>query len=125
MHAVTHHEIPGAPGATVTAIDQPDPQAGNACHQYVIEHGRARTFLSFQHGPIGEHGRNGAPDVAVASVLLDRARAFAASWPGADNEAAVKGLEDYIAATTARTRARIAAGVEGTNAKTASEAAGV
>ena len=125
MHAVTHHEIPGAPGATVTAIDTPDPNAGNACHQYVIEHGRARAFLSFQHGPIGEHGRNGAPDVAVASVLLDRAEAFAASWPGGDNARAVEGLQMYIEAMTARTRARIAAGVEGTNAKTASEAAGV
>ena len=125
MRIVTHHVIPGAPGATVTAIDQPDPDAGNACHQYVIEHGRARTFLSFQHGPIGEHGRNGAPDVAVASVLLDRAEAFAASWPGADNARAAEGLRLYIEATTARTRKRVAAGVEGTNAKTASEAAGV
>jgi hypothetical protein len=115
---ITTHIVPGdAAAPLVLSIDSPDPNAGNAFHNYLIVHGRSRVLVPFQRGPIKEHGQNGVTEAALLAVLIDRLEAFNASWPGEDNAATLHHLRQALHHTTARTRARMAAGIEGTNAR--------
>ena len=74
--------------------------------------------VSFQNGPIKEFGVNGVTQEALLAIVIDRLRSFQ-SGPFAceDNAAALLHCiraKDHL---QARTKARIARGVEGTHVK--------
>jgi len=106
---------------TIRATDDPDPDAGNAHHQYEISVGRPdapplSTVIMFQHGPIKEAGVNGINEWALLAILLDRYRAFQTSkWACPENEATIEKLEGAMYQQVRRTLDRGKRNVEGTN----------
>lgn len=110
----------------VEAIDSPG--EGGACHRYVISGFTAAlnpsagdrysldVELLFQNGPIGEVGVNGITHEALLAVLIDRLRGFQAGpFACRENALALTKLEEAMHWLHARTRSRMARGVEGTH----------
>lgn len=132
MRTIEHHLIREAnTNRTVCCIDEPDPKAGGACHEYVLGVQLAEMrgadaervdhpllTLKFQHGPIKEVGDNGVADVQLYAVIIDRLRHFQAG-PFADkyNADSLRHLEAALDAQHQRTRDRVARGVEGLSRK--------
>lgn len=108
---------------SVHALDEPDPDAGGACHQYSIGLGGGDPdvvgpFLQFQHGPVKEKGVNGISQEALLAVVLDRLRHFQRSkWACRENALAITHLETSLMWLHKRTLDRVRRGVEGTNAE--------
>ncbi len=102
--------------------DERDPENGNASHAYrcgwTDEHGFEHvTEIFFQQGPIGEQGINGLSNEALLAIVIDRLRGFqSGKWPCRENAIALTKVEEAMHWLHARTRARMARGVEGTSA---------
>jgi hypothetical protein len=101
------------------AVDEPD--IGGASHKYEIWHwiaDRANVhlgILDFQKGPIIDGmGVNGITQEALLTVLIDRLNGFQSGrFASRHNEEALLHLKAALSALQARTRERIARGVEG------------
>ncbi|MGL5719900.1 MAG: hypothetical protein ACRCYP_03790 [Alphaproteobacteria bacterium] len=124
---VTDHKIGGIDNSLdVTVLDEPG--AGGACHEYVIsylsdpdEHGNCFGMqlckISFQNGPVKEHGVNGITQESLIAICIDRLRCFqAGEYACEDNQAALMNLELALELLQKRTRDRLSRGVEGTSA---------
>jgi len=103
-----------------------EPGEGNACHEYRIRPSVGRqddplfafAQISFQNGPILEHGVNGCTQEDLLSVVIDRLRSFqAGSFVCRDNAIALTKCEEALMWLENRTKARVKRGVEGTNVK--------
>lgn len=124
MREITTHKLAGLnDGLRVLALDAPG--AGGANHHYAIEptapppgDADALADIQFQNGPIAEAGVNGISNEALLAVVIDRLECFQKGDYACDeNASAVHHLEIALLYLQARTRERLARGVEGTSAK--------
>jgi hypothetical protein len=126
MREITDHKIAGL---TITVLDEPG--HGGASHQYQIAAlqpdgfvnlqaaGGGLTNISFQNGPIKEHGVNGITQEALLAIVLDRLRCFQAGpYACTENGEAALFVQAALETLQKRTAARLARGVEGTSAPT-------
>ncbi len=114
----------------IIVADQPG--AGGACHVYIVrgsnqlsnpsftaaaaaaQHGDA--LVMFQNGPIGDAGINGLTHEVLAAIVIDRLRSFQKGpYACTANEEALQCFVDGLTILKARTRERMARGVEGTH----------
>lgn len=73
-------------------------------------------FILFQNGPIAEVGVNGVTHEALLAILIDRLESFQAGpYASPYNQTALDSLKVAQEALLARTRHRMARGVEGTH----------
>ena len=118
MREIHDHKInPANDLIEITAIDLPG--AGGANHEYMIEVPEGLTCrISFQNGPIAENGVNGVTQEALLAIVADRLRSFQAG-PHAcpENSDALTHTIEALETLKARTKARMARGVEGTHKK--------
>ena len=116
MRTIESHKVnPANDTLTITIRDEPG--SGGACHDYEIAlPDGSGVRLGFQNGPIAEVGVNGITHEALLAILIDRMQSFQAGPYACDeNGAALNALEaaqDYL---HARTKNRMARGVEGTH----------
>lgn len=122
MRTITDHIAnPVNDRLEITVLDEPG--AGGANHEYRITatddgsgkpHAIADHHISFQNGPINEHGVNGVTQEVLLAVVIDRLRSFQAG-PFACNEngEALAHAEQALDWLKSRTKARMARGVEG------------
>jgi hypothetical protein len=105
---------------TVHVTDQPDPNAGGACHEYEVR-GRDGAILcriEFQRGPIGEAGVNGPQHTDLLAIIQHRLDCFQRGpFASPVNETTCAAVGAAIASEGTRTRRRALAGVEGTSRK--------
>ena len=108
---------------TVLAVD--GPTRGGACHVYEVravtpaEHpagGDLLATITFQQGPIKEHGVNGVQHVDLLAIIRDRLDFFQAGpFKSPGNEVTAGFVGAAIASEDNRTRRRVLAGTEGTS----------
>jgi len=119
----THHRIVHLTDhTTVVAVDNPDPNAGGACHAYHVlsKHGSILASIHFQYGPIGEVGVNGVQHADLLAIIRDRLDHFQrGSFASPTNEVTCGFVSAALASEETRTRRRALAGVEGTSQKAA------
>lgn len=111
-------DAPGSGGAhhfySITGFDTAKNPA-NAPDGYASSFGRLP--IIFQNGPIGEVGVNGVTHEALLAILIDRMQSFQAGpFSCRENALALTKLEEAQQWLQARTRGRMARGVEGTHA---------
>lgn len=122
MREITSHIVnPVNDRLRITVLDQPG--AGGANHEYRIEatgdgigkpHKIADHHISFQNGPINEHGVNGITQEVLLAIVADRLEAFQAGPFGClENLNALEHVRDAMTWLASRTKARMARGVEG------------
>ncbi len=117
IRTLTDHKLTGLNDALVIDVLD-EPGQGGACHRYLIHTNGpgAVCSISFQEGPIQEHGVNGVSQEALLAVLLDRLRGFQAGpYASNDNAMAALCMERALFWLQKRTRERMARGVEGTS----------
>lgn len=97
----------------ITVIDTPG--AGNASHEYQIDVPMGRRHqISFQNGPIDEHGINGITQEALLAIIADRLRSFQqGKFSCKENACALTHIEEAMHWLQQRTIARMRRGVEG------------
>lgn len=136
MRELTAHIVEGDSANHQLKIEVLDePGQGGACHLYrisgfntqtnpgdfyVAKYGAPQTeaVRLFQNGPIKEAGVNGTTHEAELAILIDRLECFQnGPYASSDNEFALLGLRNALYHLQARTRARMARGVEGTHEK--------
>lgn len=125
MHReITDHKVnPANDTLTVEAVDMPG--AGGASHVYRITFHNAESrqfnrhaFIEFQQGPINEYGVNGLTQEVLLAIVADRLRSFqAGQYACRENALALTKIEEAMHWLHARTRARMARGVEGTSSE--------
>jgi hypothetical protein len=98
-----------------------EPGQGGACHEYSVIH-KDKTLalefasVSFQKGPVQEHGVNGCFQEDLIAICIDRLRSFqAGDFACRENALALTKLEEALHWLNHRTRDRQHRGVEGTN----------
>ena len=99
-----------------------EPGQGGACHAYSIEvaekPGMLCGHINFQNGPVKEFGVNGCHQEDLIAIVLDRLQSFqSGDYACRENALAITKLEEAMHWLNHRTAARVARGVEGTNAK--------
>jgi len=104
-----------------------EPDEGGACHEYNICRAESLDdteviatnefgFVKFQKGPVKEVGVNGCYQEDLIAIVIDRLQGFqAGEFACSENEQALISLKKALSWLNARTRARAAQGVEGTN----------
>lgn len=110
------HVVEERDGVTITA-DERDLVNGNASHLYAVcaSDGRSDDFLSFQRGPVAEVGVNGVQNEHLLRIVIDRLEGFQSSrFACEENALALKSCVAALESLNARTAARKARGVEGT-----------
>ena len=124
MREITDHIInPVNDRLRITVIDEPG--AGGANHEYRIaatDDGSGKPYqiayhsISFQNGPINEHGVNGITQEVLLAIVADRLRSFQAGpFACRENALALTKIEEAQHWLQQRTLARMRRGVEGTN----------
>lgn len=128
MKEITTHHVNGLnESIRITVLDEPGP--GGACHLYRLELKSPATrkpdetginpnvTLRFQNGPIkGPEDFNGLTNEALLAVLIHRMNGFATGpFACVENTDALAYLNMAATALAARTKARLARGVEGSN----------
>lgn len=109
--------IPNHAPTNVAALDQRDPDAGNASHVYGVRYGDETLTVRFQHGPRNVAGSTpGVFDDDLLAIVQDRLEGFQ-SGPFAclENAAALRAVQEARAALADRVAARMAQGVLGEN----------
>lgn len=122
MRVVQGHRVnPANDKLLIEVHDQPG--AGGANHEYLIttppdKNGFGKAFqISFQNGPIEEHGVNGVTQEALLAIVIDRLRAFQAGpFSCRENALALTKIEEAQHWLLHRTRERMVRGVEGKTA---------
>ena len=110
----------------VFCLDDPDLDAGGACHRYAVVDAESITLkdpeglilvrLKFQHGPVHDKGVNGIQHIDLLTILEDRLRSFQlGDFASTLNEIALAGVQQAIAADRERTNRRSLSGTEGFN----------
>lgn len=116
MREITTHKVDGTESLMVLVIDEKG--HGNANHEYEI-FGPSEVkiaSISFQNGPIKEHGINGVSDEAILTILIDRLEGFqAGDYACEENAYTLATLRAGLDSMLERTRARVARGAEGTS----------
>lgn len=119
MRQITSHIVnPVNDKLAITVTDEPG--AGGANHEYRISWERGalggKCLISFQNGPIAEHGVNGITQEALLAIVADRLNSFQ-NGPFAcrENEVALEKVVEAMETLQMRTKARMARGVEGKN----------
>lgn len=133
MRKLTDHIVSGDQAVQLDIEVTDQPGQGGACHRYEITgfdtisnasskdfegyaHHFSRDVILFQNGPIKEFGVNGITQEALLAIVIDRLRGFQAGpFACEDNQKALEHCGEALYHLQARTRARIARGVEGTN----------
>lgn len=116
----THKVNPANDLLDLIVVDEPG--HGGACHEYRVEHSSSANVptmlnISFQNGPIAEHGVNGVTHEVLLAVLIDRLRSFQAGpFSCRENALALTKLEEAQLWLQHRTRDRMARNVEGKTA---------
>ncbi len=118
MRKLTDHIVnPANDRITINVMDEPGP--GGAHHHYAIDVDGSETAgvdLYFQNGAIAESGVNGLTHEVLLAIVIDRLRCFQAGpFTCRENALALTRLEEAQHWLHARTRARMARGVEGTH----------
>lgn len=124
MRTVTDHKVNGLNEALSIAV-MDEPGAGGANHAYEISwpadtsgHSQRTVRIGFQNGPIKEAGVNGISQEALLAIVIDRLRCFqAGAYRSNENEFALRHCESALSLLHARTKERLARGVEGTSRK--------
>lgn len=131
MRELTSHKVNGLNESLRIEV-RDEPGQGNACHEYAITYRDANGFdsspisenhgrnciISFQNGPIAEHGVNGISNEALLAIVEDRLLGFQ-SGPYAcrENAVALTKIQEAMMWLQKRTLDRVRRGVEGTSAK--------
>lgn len=124
MRTLTDHKVNGLNEALAIAV-MDEPGAGGANHAYEISwladpsgHSQRTVRIGFQNGPIKEAGVNGISQEALLAIVIDRLRCFQAGpYRSNENEFALRHCESALSLLHARTKERLARGVEGTSRK--------
>lgn len=112
---------------SVRVVDEPG--AGGANHQYEIDWPRKAEVLkegegvcygpltiSFQNGPITEHGINGVTQEVLLAIVEDRLKSFQAGpFACRENDQALAHVQEATMWLQRRTLDRMRRGVEGTS----------
>ncbi len=133
MRTLTDHKVnPANDVIEIAVTDQPG--AGGANHRYEVtgfdtagnpsradEQGYQSSFskqvILFQNGPIAAAGVNGLTHEVLIAIVVDRLRSFQAGpYMCRENALALTKLEEAQHWLHARTRGRMAQGIEGTHA---------
>lgn len=116
MRTLTDHKVNPANDVIEIAVCD-EPGSGGAHHEYRMSLPNGDAFpLSFQNGPINEVGVNGITHEALIAILTDRMRSFQAGpFSCRENAIALTKLEEAQHWLAARTKGRMARGVEGTH----------
>lgn len=113
--------LPNNAPTNVASLDERDPNAGNASHDYGIQFGGPKDVLrvKFQHGPRGvETSTAGVFDDDLLAIVQDRLEGFQSGpFACSENEAALESVKKARDALGHRVAKRIAQGVLGANAK--------
>ena len=103
----------------VSALDEPDPKAGNASHLYAIQVGGPNEVLTiqFQHGPRGDAtSKAGVFEDALLAILQDRLEGFQSGEFRCDeNHNALVSIKQARESLNLRVARRMAKGVLGVN----------
>lgn len=118
---ITDHIVEGdLPQNQLKIMVMDEPGAGGANHLYRVtwyEPGAtipSGFFISFQNGPIKEVGMNGITQEALLAIVIDRLKSFQdGPFPSKYNDAALHHCEWALTNLKARTKERLARGVEG------------
>lgn len=104
-----------------------EPSHGGACHEYQVvpvdnppgmKLDETFSVISFQKGPIKEHGVNGIHNEDLIAIVIDRVRCFqCGDYACRENACALTKLEEALMWLRSRTNEREARGVEGTHEK--------
>lgn len=129
MREIKDHIVEGdLPQNQLQIMVLDEPGSGGASHHYEIsgmnlqnnpskppEHGFwHRTPIFFQNGPIKEAGVNGITQEVLLAIVIDRLRSFQnGPFPSEANALALNHCEEALNYLQARTRERLARGVEG------------
>ena len=71
--------LPTHAPTNVAALDGRDPEAGNASHEYAIQHPNGMVYINFQHGPrVAETSTPGIYDDDLLAILQDRFEGYQA-----------------------------------------------
>lgn len=124
MRKITSHRVNPA-NAQLEIHVHDEPGAGGACHEYEIRIAdplggstKEAVRISFQNGPIAEHGVNGITQEALLAICIDRLQGFQAGpFACHYNDIALWKLEEALMWLQKRTRDRMDRGVEGTSIK--------
>lgn len=107
---------------TTTVVAADGPTHGNACHVYEVrtkstsEGFDVLATITFQQGPIKEHGVNGVQHVDLLAIIRDRLDFFQAGpFKSPGNEVTAGFVSAAMASEDNRTRRRVIAGTEGTS----------
>lgn len=122
MRELNGHKVNPA-NDKITVLVNDEPGQGGACHDYSIgipsqdPNSTATTIpLRFQNGPIAEVGVNGITHEALIAILIDRLEGFEAGpYANEFNARALGYLQAAQESLQARTKTRMARGVEGTH----------
>ena len=132
---LTDHVVNIANLANLRIETEDAPGSGGAHHLYKITNFDSDTNLSdpwvdahgapavhsrvlFQNGPVTEYGANGVTHEALLTIVIDRLRSFQAGpFACHENAIALTHFETGLMWLHARTRARMARGVEGSSQK--------
>lgn len=119
MRNLTDHIVSSDQAAQLEVKVMDEPGQGGANHWYEISDNRGcMAKILFQNGPIKEFGVNGITQEAMLAIVIDRLRSFQAGQFACDANAVALGqCQSALYNLQARTRERIARGVEGTNVK--------
>ncbi|SFF76972.1 hypothetical protein [Methylobacterium sp. yr596] len=137
MREITTHRVnPANDRLVIEVLDEPG--SGGANHLYEVSgfdyatnasagphhvEGSALVVL-FQNGPIAEAGVNGVTQEVLLAIVIDRLRSFQRGpYACRENALALTKIEEAQHWLLARTRDRMAKGVEGTHAKREDEGA--
>lgn len=118
MRTIEYHKI-NPTNDTLDVIVADAPGHGGASHVYRVEHSNSVGHnplleISFQNGPIAEHGVNGVTQEILLAVVIDRLRSFQAGpFSSRENALALTKCEEALHWLQQRTLDRMRRGVEG------------
>lgn len=118
MRTIEYHKI-NPTNDTLDVIVADAPGHGGASHVYRVEHGNSAGCgplleISFQNGPIAEHGVNGVTQEILLAVVIDRLRSFQSGpFSSRENALALTKCEEALHWLQQRTLDRMRRGVEG------------
>ena len=111
--------LPNLSPTNVAALDERDPNSGNAHHRFGVQFGGPDSVLivQFQHGPRGVEGsKPGVFDDDLLTIIQERLEGFQSGrFTCPENEEALEAVRAARAALGRRVATRIAQGVLGVN----------
>ncbi len=118
MRSIEYHKI-NPLNDTLDIHVADDTGHGGANHVYEVSHSNSVgippvAVVSFQNGPIAEHGVNGITQEILLAIVIDRLRSFQAGpFSSRENALALTKCEEALHWLQQRTIERMRRGVEG------------